>query len=91
MVGRLLSYWEGHFLGAMLNFQGVYCRIFSILTMFFTRFEGFEGQIVNIDIFHGDRQPTPSPTYIYIYTPLRNKGLSGGLIKGNQWLLSQAK
>ena len=24
MVGRLLSYWEGIFSGAMLNFQGVF-------------------------------------------------------------------
>ena len=24
MVGRLLSYWEGNFSGAMLNFQGVF-------------------------------------------------------------------
>ncbi len=54
--------------------------------MFFTRFEGFEGQIVNIDIFHGDRQPTP-PNVL----PSEIRGLIAGLIKGNQWLLSQAK
>ena len=27
VVGRLLSYWEGHFSGAMLNFRGVTVRI----------------------------------------------------------------
>ncbi len=29
MVGRLLSYWEGNFSGAMLNFGGVSCIPFS--------------------------------------------------------------
>ena len=30
MVGRLLSYWEGNFSGAMLNFQGVTINVESL-------------------------------------------------------------
>jgi len=31
MIGRLLSLWDGKFSGAMLNFEGVFFGIFTLI------------------------------------------------------------
>ena len=69
VVGRLLSYWEGDFSGAMLNFGRV--PVWRLAFMYTNAW--YESQATWSELIHSKPFSSARPCYIILYKPRKSK------------------